>query len=97
MIGAGGEETIHFTWRTSTAGEDGLTCRILTPTQLVDDLAFGGGEMASGAITWGEAEEGEGLPYIPPIMLALVIGIAIAGYVAVNRMNKIDEEGRSPE
>ena len=97
MIGAGGEETIHFTWRTSTTGEDSLTCRVLTPTQLVDDLAFGGGEMVSSAITWGEAEEEEGLHYIIPIMLALVIGIAIAGYVAVNRMNEIDEVGRSPE
>jgi len=96
MIGAGGEETIHFTWRTSTAGEDGLTCRVLTPTQLVDDLAFGGGEMDSGAITWEEAEEEEGLTYILPIMLALVVGIAIAGYVAINRMNEVDEEGRSP-
>jgi len=37
------------------------------------------------------------LHYIIPIMLALVIGIAIAGYVAVNRMNEIDEVGRSPE
>jgi hypothetical protein len=30
-------------------------------------------------------------------MLALVVGIAIAGFVVVNRMNEIDEEGRSPE
>jgi hypothetical protein len=30
-------------------------------------------------------------------MLALVVGIAIAGFVAVYRMNEIDEEGRSPE
>ena len=92
MIGAGGEETIHFSWRTSTAGEDSLTCRVLTPTQLVDDLSFGGGEITSGAITWEEAGEEEGLPYILPIMLALVVGIAIAGFVAVNRMNEIDEE-----
>ena len=97
MIGAGGEETIHFSWRTSTTGEDSLTCRILTPTQLVDDLSFGGGEITSGAITWKEAGEEERLPYILPIMLALVVGIAIAGFVVVNRMNEIDEEGRSPE
>ncbi|MEE3114421.1 MAG: hypothetical protein VX303_05805, partial [Candidatus Thermoplasmatota archaeon] len=97
MIGAGGEETIHFSWRTSTTGEDSLTCRVLTPTQLVDDLAFGGGEITSGAITWKEAGEEERLPYTLPIMLALVVGIAIAGFVAVNRMNEIDEEGRSPE
>ena len=97
MIGAGSEETIHFSWRTSTTGEDSLTCRVLTPTQLVDDLAFGGGEITSGAITWKEAGEEERLPYTLPIMLALVVGIAIAGFVAVNRMNEIDEEGRSPE
>ncbi|MEC7700851.1 MAG: hypothetical protein VX652_03535 [Candidatus Thermoplasmatota archaeon] len=97
MIGAGGEETIHFSWRTSTTGEDSLTCRVLTPTQLVDDLSFGGGEITSGAITWKEAGEEERLPYILPIMLALVVGIAIAGFVVVNRMNEIDEKGRSPE
>ncbi len=97
MIGAGGEEIIHFTWRNSVIGEDSLTCRALTPTQLVDDLAYGGGEMSSGAITWGEAEEEEDLPHTLPIMLALVVGIAIAGYVAVNRMNEVDEEGRSQE
>ena len=97
MIGAGGEETIHFSWRTSTTGEDSLTCRVLTPTQLVDDLSFGGGEITSGAITWKEAGEEGRLPYILPIMLALVVGIAIAGFVVVNRMNEIDEEGRSPE
>ena len=97
MIGAGGEETIHFSWRTSTTGEDSLTCRVLTPTQLVDDLSFGGGEITSGAITWKEAGEEERLPYILPIMLALVVGIAFAGFVVVNRMNEIDEEGRSSE
>jgi hypothetical protein len=95
MIGAGGEETIHFSWRTSTTGKDSLTCRVLTPTQLVDDLSFGGGEITSGAITWEKAGEEEGLPYILPIMLALVVGIAIAGFVAVNRMSEIDEENRA--
>ena len=62
-----------------------MPCRILTPTQLVDDLAFGGGEMASENISWQEVEDSEGLTYILPIMLALVIGIAIGGYVLINR------------
>ena len=41
--------------------------------------------MASENISWQEVEDSEGLTYILPIMLALVIGIAIGGYVLINR------------
>jgi len=99
MIGPGQQEAISFSWRYQSAGDEGLTCRILTPTQLVDDLAFGGGEMASENISWQEVEDDEGLTYILPIMLALVIGIAIGGYVLINRAEEgelVDDYQRIP-
>ena len=99
MIGPGQQEVISFSWRYQSTGDEGLTCRILTPTQLVDDLAFGGGEMASENISWQEVEDDEGLSYILPIMLALVIGVAIGGYVLINRAEEgelVDDYQRIP-
>ena len=92
MIGPGQQEVISFSWRYHSEGHEGLTCRILTPTQLVNDLAFGGGELTSEGISWSEAEDEEGSPLFIPLLLALVIGVVIAGYALVTNLDREYED-----
>ena len=51
--------TIQFSWMNSDVDNASLTCEILTPTQLVDEDAFGGGTASSEQITWVDAEDDE--------------------------------------
>ena len=83
LVGPGSQASISFSWRTTAVGDDFLSCRILTPTQLVDDSSFGGGVMTSGIVTWSDASEDEGSRLVVPIMIALLIGTGIAGYAFV--------------
>ena len=80
------EVTIQFSWRHNAEEEVGITCEILTPTQLVEDDAFGGGSASAESITWyqpGDNEDGS----ILPIVIALLIGASVTGY-AFFRMSK---------
>ncbi len=83
LVGPSTQASISFSWRTTAVGDDFLSCRILTPTQLVDDSSFGGGVMTSGLVTWSDASEDEGSGLVVPIMIALLIGTGIAGYAFV--------------
>ena len=66
--------TIQFSWHHNAEEEVGITCEILTPTQLVEDDAFGGGIASSTQITWFDAEDGDGS--IIPIVAAIFIAVA---------------------
>ena len=74
LVEAGEEVIIQFTWMNSDVDNASLTCEILTPTQLVDENAFGGGTASSEQITWVNAEDEED-GSILPVAVAFVIAI----------------------
>jgi NhaP-type Na+/H+ and K+/H+ antiporter len=59
--------------------------------QIVDEYAFGGGNITSETVNWQINEEEEGLSYIMPIIIVIILGIIATGYILINRAN-IDEE-----
>ena len=87
VIGPGEQVTISFSWRVSVPGEDSISCRILTPTQLVDEFAFGGGEMKSQSINWTMADDDEDTTIIPAL-IALAIAASVGGYFLLSIYNE---------
>ena len=83
-IEAGESVEVSFGWRHSQIGEASLTCRILTPTQLVEDGAFGGGSMTTGGATWTEPEEDDSMSMLP-LLAAIVVAMVIAGTTMLRR------------
>ena len=83
-IESGESIQVSFGWRHSQAGDASLTCRILTPTQLVEDDAFGGGSMTTATASWAEPEEDDSLPVLP-LLAAIVVAMAIAGATMLRR------------
>lgn len=80
LIEAGEEVGIQFSWMNSDEDIASLTCEILTPTQLVEEDAFGGGTASTTQIVWYDAEEGEGS--IIPIIVAIFLALAVmAGFI----------------
>ena len=75
---------VSFGWRHSQAGDASLTCRILPPTQLIEDDAFGGGSMTTATASWAEPEEDGSLPVLP-LLAAIVVAMAIAGVTMLRR------------
>ena len=75
---------VSFGWRHSQAGDASLTCRILTPTQLIEDDEFGGGSMTTATASWAEPEEDGSLPVLP-LLAAIVVAMAIAGVTMLRR------------
>jgi hypothetical protein len=84
FIDAGESVEISFGWRSSEVGDATLSCRILTPSQLVEDSAFGGGSMSTGLATWTEPVDDESLPILP-LLTAIIVGIGIAGMTMLRR------------
>ena len=76
-IDAGESVEVQFGWRSSVAGQASLTCRILTPLQLVDEDSFGGGSTATGVMTWTEPVEEDSLPVLP-LLAAIIVAVGIA-------------------
>ena len=76
-IDAGESVEIQFGWRSSVTGQASLTCRILTPLQLVDEDSFGGGSMTTGVMTWTEPVEEDSLPVLP-LLAAILVAVGIA-------------------
>jgi len=86
MIGPNSTGEIDFNWRIADEGRYALSCEILTPTQLVDDAAFGGGESSSSVINWSlEEEGGDGLQLLLPAMIAMITGAALIGYFSYRK------------
>ena len=92
LIEAGEEVGIQFSWMNSGVDLASLTCEILTPTQLVEDDAFGGGTASSTQITWFDVEDGDGsiIPIVAAIFLA-VAGMA-AFLLRISKKNQDEEE-----
>jgi len=84
FIDAGESVEISFGWRSSEVGDATLSCRILTPSQLVEDSAFGGGSMSTGLATWTEPSDDDSLPILP-LLTAIIVGIGIAGMTMLRR------------
>ena len=93
LVEAGEEVIIQFTWMNSDVDNASLTCEILTPTQLVDENAFGGGAASSEQITWVDAEDDEE-GSILPVGVAFVIGILGMGafFFKMTKSSEDDEE-----
>ena len=91
IIGPGEQVTISFSWRVSVLGEDSLSCRILTPTQLVDEFAFGGGQMSSQNVNWVAAEDDGGNSPLPAL-IALAIAASVGGFFLFSIYNEREED-----
>ena len=83
-IDAGESTEVSFGWRSSEVGDATLSCRVLTPSQLVEDDAFGGGSMSTGLATWTEPAEDDSLPMLP-LLAAIVVGAVLAGMAMLRR------------
>ncbi len=91
VVGAGESMELQFGWRGGEVGTFSLDCGILTPTQLVDDDAFGGGSMTTGSVIWNEPVDDEGLP-MASILVAIAVGIGIALVWVYRRAASGEEE-----
>mgnify|MGYP001161015490 CR=1 FL=1 len=95
LVGPGEQVTITFSWRISVEGEESLSCRILTPTQLVEEFSFGGGQISSNTLVWDAAKE-EGDSTIIPALIALVVAAGVGGNFLLSiYRNEEDEEDES--
>ena len=81
---------ILFNWQSIKSGNEQLNCKILTPTQLVNEDSFGGGSMTSSIINWESIVNEGGLSNIMPIIIALIFGIFFSGYIIVNNIKNKD-------
>lgn len=91
IIGPGEQVTISFSWRVSSPGEESISCRILTPTQLVDEFAFGGGQMNSQSVNWTIADDDQDTTVIPAL-IALVIAAVVGGYFLLSIYKEREED-----
>jgi len=91
VIGPGEKVKISFSWRVSVPGEDSISCRILTPTQLVDELAFGGGQTTSQSVNWTMVDDEDGFTIIPAL-IALAIAASAGGYFLFSIYNEREED-----
>jgi len=92
-IDAGEEIEVFFGWRNSEAGSFGLTCEVLTPTQLVEyesSQAFGGGSISSQTVIWEENQD-ESFNMIPILIVVFILMIT-GGVYLVNNLSKNAEK-----
>ena len=92
-IDAGEEIEVFFGWRNSEAGSFGLTCEVLTPTQLVEyesSQAFGGGSISSQTVIWEENQD-ESFNMIPILIVVFILMIT-GGVYFVNNLSKNAEK-----
>ncbi|MDB4865617.1 hypothetical protein OAI00_04555 [Euryarchaeota archaeon] len=93
MIDSGEEIELNFGWRNNDQGEFGLSCEILTPTQLVDyenSTAFGGGEFSTSTINWEDSKD-DSFNMIP-IFIVIIIIIISGGVYFVHHLSNDAEE-----
>ncbi|MDB3854874.1 hypothetical protein N9347_01020 [Euryarchaeota archaeon] len=93
MIDSGEEIEVNFGWRNNDQGEFGLSCEILTPTQLVDyenSTAFGGGEFSTSTINWEDSKD-DSFNMIP-IFIVIIIIIISGGVYFVHHLSNDAEE-----
>ena len=91
VLGAGESGEIDFDWRGGETGDFTLSCRVLTPTQLVSDDSFGGGSITSDTISWTESVDDEGLPMVS-ILVAIFVSVLLVGTWLVRSSSQAEEE-----
>ena len=96
IISSGEQISIPFSWRVTVEGTESLKCRILTPTQLVEEFSFGGGQFSSNSIEWTEAEDQE-VSTMMPALVALFVAAGIGGYFLVSIYTNTEEEVEDEE
>jgi len=87
------EVEVFFGWRNSQPGTFGLTCEILTPSQLVNyetSEAFGGGKITSQPVVWEEINE-DSLNMIPNLIVIIIVMIS-GGVYFVHSLSKDAEK-----
>lgn len=90
MIEPGEQIEVNFGWRNINPGNFSLTCDILTPTQLVNDTAFGGGSISTNSVIWEDTEE-ESFNMIP-IFIVIIIAIISGGVYFIQKLSNDAEE-----
>jgi len=93
IIDAGEQIEVFFGWRNIDAGIFGLTCEVLTPTQLVDfenSQAFGGGQISTESITWEEIND-DSFNMIP-ILIVIIISMISGGVYFVHNLSRNAEQ-----
>ena len=89
---SGRESDVVFQLEGISPGEDSISCRILTPTQLVDEFAFGGGQRDSqNSVNWAIVDDDEGFTMIPALIV-LAISASVGGYFLLSIYNEREEE-----
>ena len=89
IVGPGEEASIVFSWRSPVEGVDHLSCTILTPTQLVEELSFGGGTISSAEMTWSEATDENGGGALPvPVIIAMLVAVIVSGFFLFREYNE---------
>ena len=78
VLGPGESDEMLFGWRNGEIGDLTLKCKVLTPTQLVSEDSFGGGEISSETVSWTESEDEESLPMVS-ILVAIVVTLVMIG------------------
>jgi len=78
VLGPGESDEMLFGWRNGKIGDLTLKCKVLTPTQLVSEDSFGGGEIYSETVPWTESEDEESLPMVS-ILVAIVVTLVMIG------------------
>ena len=96
IISSGEQISIPFSWRVTVEGTESLRCRILTPTQLVEEFSFGGGQFSSNSIEWTEAEDEE-VSTMMPALVALFVAAGIGGYFLLSIYTNTEEEVEDEE
>ena len=91
LVSPGEQASIPFSWRVTVEGTDSISCRVLTPTQLVEELSFGGGQLSSSSIEWTQAEE-EGSSTMVPALIALIAAAGLGGYFLLSIYTNSEEE-----
>ena len=91
LVSPGEQASIPFSWRVTVEGTDSISCRVLTPTQLVEELSFGGGQLSSSSIEWTQAEE-EGSSTMVPALIALIVAAGLGGYFLLSIYTNTEEE-----
>ena len=75
LVPADGTATTTFRWSYAETGSAALSCGVLTPTQLIDENAWGGDAIVSDPVAWVEPveEESSALAFV----LATLFGVAL--------------------
>ena len=85
------EVMFQFQWRHYSEENVGITCEVLTPTQLVEDDAFGGGSASANSLDWYQPDSGDDTSILP-VIIAIISGAAIMGLFIYRSISQKEDE-----